>query len=67
MLIVSYLMSHLTPCELDAVGLELEPRVADALFAEVCLVPVTPYFPSRACRILGLPREHSMPGGYKHY
>lgn len=36
MLIVSYLMSHLTPFELDAVGLELEPRVADALFAEVC-------------------------------
>lgn len=36
MLIVSYLMSHLTPFELDAVGLELEPRVADALFPEVC-------------------------------
>lgn len=29
-------MSYLTPFELDAVGLELEPRVTDALLAEVC-------------------------------
>ena len=38
MLIISYLMSHSTPLELDAGGLETEPKVPQALFAVISFI-----------------------------
>lgn len=44
MLIMSYLTSHLTPLELDGVGLELEPRVFKALVAGIFITIATLLF-----------------------
>lgn len=72
MLIISYLMPRSTPLELDAVGLEIEPRVLKALFAAIFFLACHHYHlaspPGSAelafSGILKLLREHGMLGGY---